>query len=265
MIRIAFAAIAVALSMLVACNATHTTIQSGSIPELVTSINGEAVVETLGYQLERVSLTSLGWIHFLDTSDQESPHYIRLSVLPSVSEATSLFDSYVNKTSVGPKLTDTEIGDQSCIWYSEKGRGNTVLFRRDNVLINIAWKGSLEGSIAVARKIDDMLKENKGPVKRGVLQQKPEIKDIPAHVDITPAGLMEIHPIVTGFGRSKPTISINAQLRRGKATIQEDGTIRIVADGKPGRYRLEIGFGSKDTLLFTRRTVDLEVREEQKE
>ena len=266
MTRIAFFAIAVALSMLVACNATRTTIQSGSTPEMVTSIDGKAVVETLGYQLKRVSLISEGWVHDLVTSGIESPDFIVFSVFPSVFEAESSFDSFVGRMTIGPKLTDVGIGDRSYIWHSDKDKGNTALFRRDNVFVRIAWKGSLEGSMAVARKIDDMLKENKGPVKRGVLQQKPEIKDIPAYVDITPAGLMEIHPIVTGFGRNKPTIFVGAaQLGRGKATIQEDGIIKIVADDRPGRYRLEIGFGSKDTLLFTKRTMGLEVREEQKE
>jgi len=86
------------------------------------------------------------------------PNGVAMKFMPTMDEQAVASEMYRREPGEKPLERSTRIGDESKLWF--RSDGGTVLFRRNNVVVTFAYKGSLKSAENLALAIDNRLLYN---------------------------------------------------------------------------------------------------------
>ncbi len=117
-----------------------------------------------------------GRVKWLHHATQFAP--LEWSVYPTVAEARARINDAKFKISVGWRLdgAGVALGDEHYVFG--RGESGTVLFRRANVVVHLAWEGTEAEALALAERIDALIRDDRQIAPRGTFTETPEIVDI---------------------------------------------------------------------------------------
>lgn len=108
----------------------------------------------------------------------------------------------VSDISVGfiPDRCTYPLGDEGYL-YQYHNDGGTIRFRRENLSVEVRWRGPFQDILPKLQQLDNLIQNNASIAVRGQFTQTPVIEalPIPRPLDREP---VEVHPVVRGLGAS---------------------------------------------------------------
>jgi len=122
-------------------------------------------------------------------------------------------DVYVNQP--GPY---GDIGDERHVWNG-RGEGGSLVFLRQNISVVFSWAGESARALALARRIDELIRTDREVAPRGRFAPTPEIVTIGVPAQAAKKARLTITPEFRGLGeRADLRITILAPDRNSKVS-----------------------------------------------
>jgi len=86
------------------------------------------------------------------------PNGVAMKFMPTMDQLAVASEMYRREPGVEPSESSSRIGNECRLWF--RSDGGTVLFRRNNVVVTFAYKGSLKSAENLALAIDHRLMKN---------------------------------------------------------------------------------------------------------
>ena len=106
-------------------------------------------------------------------------HSLQIAVHASRAAAETAVRAVVQSMSIGPDHYQrdpyTDIGDARYVWTGGGEGGGTIVFLRQNITVAFPWAGKNDGALALARRIDEVIRSDRDVAPRGKLAATPEI------------------------------------------------------------------------------------------
>ena len=161
----------------------------------------------------------------------------QMGVHPSRSAARVLAERMVQSMSIGPDTWAPghdpcgDIGDERYVWSGGGEGSGTIVFLRQNIFVDFCWVGENAQALALARRIDELIRTDREVARRGTLGPTPEIVAAGAPAQAAKKARLTITPEFRGLGE-------RADLRI--AVMAPDGFSSLTETTREGKSRPDI-------------------------
>ena len=123
-------------------------------------------------------------------------------------------DVYVNQP--GPY---GDIGDERHVWNG-RGEGGSLVFLRQNIFVDFCWAGESARALALARRIDELIRTDRAVAPRGTFAPTPEIVAPGVPEQASRKARLTITPEFRGLGE-RAELRIAVMARDGFSSLTE--------------------------------------------
>ena len=131
-------------------------------------------------------------------------HSLQIAVHASRAAAETAVRAVVQSMSIGPDHYQrdpyTDIGDARYVWTGGGEGGGTIVFLRQNITVAFPWAGKNDGALALARRIDEVIRSDRDVAPRGKLAATPEIVSTGVPERVRKGARIQITPEFRGLG-----------------------------------------------------------------
>ncbi|NQT38692.1 MAG: biotin/lipoyl-binding protein, partial [Planctomycetes bacterium] len=222
---------------------------------VVTRIDKDALLKELRGvgKRSREDVGPGGWAaSFLDAKKGEVFQFA-IAVCSSREAAKTIYRRREHLLSVPPMpLVDCKVGD---IRTSSR---NWAFFVRDNVFVSVSWKDGIVDAPMLER-LDKLLMTDSPLVARGQFSETPELKGLPATLEMTAAETKSLPVTWAGMGRKPAMWYVSSPGSMSNQVVDTTVQLKVSPGARENRHPVTV-YAVGEGLVFATATVDVTIK-----